>query len=198
MVEQFLVLCGQIVGNMQAGFEVIYGWDGETHDDRKKAIASGLKSRGSDDFSIGVIRDGRLASLDWMDKPKDEEPGTLRDIEDQIGWEDPRNTFAVQQEADALQQGGDETDFEWVRRLRAHFTDATSLAEAGARGRRQGLEEAAKVADQNTAALFTMYGASTWRARECERLSRVFRSLATTTAETQKPETGESAGLDRP
>jgi len=85
------------------------------------------------------------------------------------GAEDPRDTFAIRQEADALSQDGAESDFEWISRLREHFTDATALAEAEARGRRQGLEEAAKAAE-------VAWG---------HRASHHIRSLATTPAETQ-------------
>lgn len=57
--------------------------------------------------------------------------------------------------------------------------DATALAEAEARGRRQGLEEAARLAEDTDV--------------RRQDLSSYLRSLATTPAETQKPETGESA-----
>lgn len=194
MPEQFLVLCGQIVGNMQAGFDVVYDWDGEVHDDRQSAIAAGLKSRGSDDFSIGVIRDGRLASLDWMDEPKDEEPGSLRDIEDQIGWEDPRNTYAVQQEAEDLQQDGSETDFEWLRRLRQHFADATALAEAEARGMRAGIERAAEVAEEDLRSTLAkeLGHEPDWFIR-AKAIAKAIRALATAAlAETEERGTGAS------
>jgi hypothetical protein len=83
--DQFIVLCGSIVGNMQDGFEVMYDWNHDLYDTRKAAIAAGLEERESDDFNIGVVRCGRLVSLDWMDEPHHEPPETLRRIEDQIG-----------------------------------------------------------------------------------------------------------------
>lgn len=62
---------------------------------------------------------------------------------------------------------------------------ATALAEAEARGRRQGLEEAAGICRK--------YGSEVGDAGILARaLAARFRSLATTPAETQKPETGES------
>jgi len=33
------------------------------------AISHGFEVAGCDDFNIGVIGDGRLISLDWMEKP---------------------------------------------------------------------------------------------------------------------------------
>lgn len=130
--DQYIVLCGQIVGNGADGFQTIYGWDGEIHADRKAAIAAGWKERDSDDFNIGVIRNGRLASLDWMDESLDEAADSLIEIEEQIDWRDPRDTHEVGQEADGLQQGGDESDFAWLARLRQHFAAPPSEALAQA------------------------------------------------------------------
>ncbi len=84
----FVVLCGQIVGNMQDGFSVVYNWNYEFYSTRKAAIKAGMKERESDDFNIGVIRDGRLVSLDWMNETTDESPETLRELEEQIGLVD--------------------------------------------------------------------------------------------------------------
>lgn len=65
--------------------------------------------------------------------------------------------------------------------VRAHRSgqlhDATALAEARAEGRRQGLEKAAEVANDTDV--------------RRQDLSSYIRSLATTTPETLKPETGE-------
>jgi hypothetical protein len=80
MNREFVVLCGQIVGSQENGFETIYGFDGERFTDRRKAISHGLKIRGSDDFNIGVLHDGKLVSLDWMDKVVDADPNILNPI----------------------------------------------------------------------------------------------------------------------
>jgi hypothetical protein len=63
---------------------------------------------------------------------------------------------------------------------------ATALAEAEARGRRQGLEEAARYHD-NAAICEERIKARSHRLYAAD-----IRSLATAPAETQKPETGES------
>lgn len=78
---------------------------------------------------------------------------------------------------------------------------ATALAEAEARGRRQGLEEAAKhfdglaaAADAKTMAAWTdtEAGEGIRAMGEAKRAAKAVRNLlATTPAETQKPETGE-------
>lgn len=65
---------------------------------------------------------------------------------------------------------------------------ATALAEAEARGRRQGLEEAAKVIGIRLEENVRAYGQQSTRADECWWVERHIRSLATAPAETQKPE----------
>lgn len=84
MTETFIVLCGQIVGG-NGPFETVYSFDGERFEDRKKAIDHGFTKGRSDDFNIGVLRDGRLVSLDWMDAPVDTDRAVLDAIELQIG-----------------------------------------------------------------------------------------------------------------
>lgn len=76
----YIVLSGQVVGNPDSGYRVAYGWDGRRFRKREKAIKHGLRERGSDDFNIGVLEQGRLVQLDWMDEPVDTDPRVLRDI----------------------------------------------------------------------------------------------------------------------
>jgi len=83
-MTQYIVLMGQIVGGNGRPFEVLYGYDGRRFKDRKKAIAHGLEKRESDDFNIGVLKRGKLVSLDWMDKPLDTDADDLQRIQDQI------------------------------------------------------------------------------------------------------------------
>ncbi len=83
-MTQYIVLCGQVVGGGERPFEIVYGFDGERFKDRSDAIAHGLRERGSDDFNIGVVKRGRLVSLDWMNKPVDTEPEVLNPIAEQI------------------------------------------------------------------------------------------------------------------
>ena len=70
---RFLVICQSIVGNPQDGYRTIYGWDGARHETRKAAIRAGWKERNSDDFNIGVTRNGRLIDFCWMHESKDAE-----------------------------------------------------------------------------------------------------------------------------
>lgn len=75
---QFIVLCGQVVGSDP--FTVEYGFDGERFDHRDAAIRHGFKKGRSDDFNIGVLRDGKLVSLDWMENTVDADPSTLAHV----------------------------------------------------------------------------------------------------------------------
>lgn len=79
---QFIVLCGQVVGS--GPFTVEYGFDGERFDDRNSAIRHGFKIRQSDDFNIGVLRNGKLVSRDWMENTVDSDPSVLAEIGQQI------------------------------------------------------------------------------------------------------------------
>ena len=76
---RYIVIFQQIVGSV---WQVAYSWDGEKFEDRKVAISHGLKTRGSDDFNIGVLKNGRLAQFCWMDEVLD---FPLAEIADQIG-----------------------------------------------------------------------------------------------------------------
>lgn len=76
---RYIVIFQQIVGSK---WEVAYSWDQERFTERKAAISHGFKTRGSDDFNIGVLKNGRLSQFCWMDEPLD---FPLREIADQIG-----------------------------------------------------------------------------------------------------------------
>ena len=82
---QYIVLCGQVVGGADKPFEIVYGFDGERFADRKAAIRHGLKIRESDDFNIGVLKRGKIVSVDWMEEPVDTDPALLAEISQQIG-----------------------------------------------------------------------------------------------------------------
>lgn len=83
-MTQYITLMGQAIAN-EGRFEIVYGFDGERFDNRKAAIAHGLRKRGSDDFNIGVLERGKLVSLDWMEESIGERPEVLAEIADQIG-----------------------------------------------------------------------------------------------------------------
>lgn len=74
----YIVLCGSVVGS--GPFTTEYSFDGRKFSDRKSAIKHGLALGRSDDFNIGVLENGKLVSLDWMDKPVDTEADVLADV----------------------------------------------------------------------------------------------------------------------
>ena len=66
-MAEYIVLCGQIVGNQERGFETVYGWEGERFASR------------------AVLENGKLVSLDWMEKPVDTNRAEMRTIAKQLG-----------------------------------------------------------------------------------------------------------------
>ena len=79
-MAEYVVLCGQVVGGNERPFVIVYNCDGKRFQKRHGAIRHGLKIRGSDDFNIGVIKDGKLVSLDWMDTVVESDPEELREV----------------------------------------------------------------------------------------------------------------------
>lgn len=50
-----------------------------------RAIKRGLAQRGSDDFNIAVLRDGRMVASLWMEEVVDDDPATIDGIADALG-----------------------------------------------------------------------------------------------------------------
>jgi len=84
---EYIVLCGQVVGGNDRPFTTEYSTDHIRSGNRDLAIRRGFKARGSDDFNIGVLREGKLVSVDWMEKPVDTDPALMAEIAKQIGLE---------------------------------------------------------------------------------------------------------------
>ena len=79
---QYIVLCGQVVGS--GPFVTVYNFDGQRFDNREDAIQHGFTLDRSDDFNIGVLRNGKLVSLDWMVQTVDSEPALMAKISEGI------------------------------------------------------------------------------------------------------------------
>jgi len=84
MTDQYVVIAATIIGTLEK-YEHSYDSDGVTYPNRADAIVAGYHLRGSDDFNIGIIRDGRLVELAWMNKRIDEEPAVLAEMSRQLG-----------------------------------------------------------------------------------------------------------------
>lgn len=83
VIEQFVVVCQNVVGRDH--YEIAYSCDGKVFHDREDAIAHGFTKGRSDDFNVGVLRNGRLVSLDWMQQSVDTDPALMATIAGQIG-----------------------------------------------------------------------------------------------------------------
>jgi hypothetical protein len=79
---EYIVLCANVVGS--GPFETAYSFDGRRFTDRDDAIKHGFTLGRSDDFNIGVLRDGELLTVDWMTMVVDREHDLMRNIEKQI------------------------------------------------------------------------------------------------------------------
>lgn len=80
---EFIVLCGQIVGN--GPFNTEYSFDGERFAGRQEAVIHGFNSGRSDDFNIGCVESGKLVSLLWMDRTINTDPAEIEQIAKQVG-----------------------------------------------------------------------------------------------------------------
>lgn len=66
--KRYVVITQQIEGNTRSGFDAYFYSDLKLFDDGDQAMRYGLAQRGSDDFNIGTVLDGRLVAFgcdDW-------------------------------------------------------------------------------------------------------------------------------------
>lgn len=84
MQHQYIVLCPQAYCNPGARTSIEHATDGKRFAERADAIKHGFTLGRSDDFNIGVLRDGRLISLDWMETVVSDKAHELADIAEQI------------------------------------------------------------------------------------------------------------------
>lgn len=91
--RQYIVLCGRVICN-EHHIGVDYDFDGVWFCSRDEAIKHGIKIRGSDDFNIGVVTEGYITSLDWMNEQVD----TDHDVLWKIQWEVIQPSIEAQME----------------------------------------------------------------------------------------------------
>ena len=82
---KYIVVCQQVLYSPGSERRFHYGWDGEEFGTRKAAIKHGFSVRGSDDFNVGVVQDGRLLSFDWMENPVGEDDESMAEIAAALG-----------------------------------------------------------------------------------------------------------------
>ncbi|MCK1075549.1 MAG: antitoxin [Escherichia sp.] len=86
-MKSYITIHSCIIGSGN-DFEIDYSSDCMHFEKRDKAIKHGLKNQGGDDFNVGVVDDGRLVSLDWMNEVVSSDPDELHKIELAIGLND--------------------------------------------------------------------------------------------------------------
>ncbi len=86
--NKYIVVCQQMLCSPGEAIRIHYGWDGNEFGSRKTAIKHGFSVRGSDDFNIGVVVQGRrLLSFDWMHDPVGEDDESMEEIAEALGLE---------------------------------------------------------------------------------------------------------------
>jgi|JI10StandDraft_1071094.scaffolds.fasta_scaffold587877_1 hypothetical protein len=82
-MKQYIVIFQSIIGGGERPFVTDYSWDGEYFNKFSSVKKHGLKTRDSDDFNIGHVKDGKLIGFYWMDEEM--EGYDLDEIADSIG-----------------------------------------------------------------------------------------------------------------
>lgn len=82
-MDKFIVIVGRAWCNAE-GVGIDYNSDLVMHETRAIAVYEGTSLVDSDDFNIGVVRNGKLISLDWMDEVVESDPVLLSGIAGQI------------------------------------------------------------------------------------------------------------------
>lgn len=78
--DRYRALFGDFFGNPTSGYRHEHWWLDDLRTTWRDARRDGFRAQGSDDFNIGVIRDGELIAVLWMDEVVDDEPEVLADI----------------------------------------------------------------------------------------------------------------------
>ena len=85
MAETFIVVLAWATGNDRDGFRINHDWNGQHYGSKEAAAAAGFTMGRADDFNIGVVAGGKLASIWWMDEQLDEDAAAIAAIGQEIG-----------------------------------------------------------------------------------------------------------------
>ena len=85
MPETYVTIVASVIGNDKDGFRIAHHWDGQSFPVKAQAVSNGFRLAQSDDFNVGVVKDGRLASLWWMDEQINEPESSLAEIGQECG-----------------------------------------------------------------------------------------------------------------
>lgn len=81
----YIVVIGRAVGSSDTGFQILYSSDMKKFKNREEALRHGEDITDSDDFNIGILKDGELISLDWGYKVVSSDSETLNKIAEDLG-----------------------------------------------------------------------------------------------------------------
>jgi hypothetical protein len=84
-VIKYIVIVPRVVGGDRSPMRIVHNFNGMNFERRASAISYGFELVGSDDFNIGLVEDGSLRSIWWMDELIDEDAETIREIGTEIG-----------------------------------------------------------------------------------------------------------------
>ena len=87
MTETYVTIISQAEGNDRDGFRISHYSDGRQFGSKAEAVSRGFELAASDDFNIGVVSSGRLASRWWRDDRLDLLPEDLAEVGRDIGLE---------------------------------------------------------------------------------------------------------------
>lgn len=82
-----MTIISQAEGDDRDGFRITHYTDGHQFATKGEAVSRGFELAASDDFNIGQISAGRLASLWWMDDRLDLTDADLAEVGRDIGLE---------------------------------------------------------------------------------------------------------------
>ena len=85
MTTEYISMTGSVTGNERDGFKINHHWDGQRFPLKASAVRNGFDLAESDDFRVGVVENGKLASVWWMDEQIDEPAEELAAIAKEIG-----------------------------------------------------------------------------------------------------------------
>jgi hypothetical protein len=87
MPDTFVTIISQAEGNDRDGFHITHYSDCRQFASKAEAVSRGFELAASDDFNVGVVRNGRLASLWWMDDRIDMTVEDLTEVGRDLGLE---------------------------------------------------------------------------------------------------------------
>ena len=84
MVKQFVVLVGRVWSNKD-GFGITHSFDGKKFRTNAAAIRHGFKTTSSDDFNVGLLENGNLVDILWMEESRRDSLEDINKVAKEVG-----------------------------------------------------------------------------------------------------------------